>query len=363
MVSIKEGSIRFIHCFDISEEIRMEKLATLLGSKVKSFAIHTRRLKPEYMQFKTPPILASVGKISKTFHKWKFTANVFAKIYQFGVVSIIFEIPFAGDFKELQQLGAAAEKENIFKNEATVLLESIRKDLEPFLIEPEKKVDYAESFTIFGVRKLSKKLNAQQLMKQHWKEIAGVVRQEDKELSLQELEGAVKRNFSYYPTDLVVIDWNGAFVFDEEECFEVYDIVEFSVVQLLELRAYDTFLDEVLDEAYDDLETIKGRLPVSPFSKTLNTLLYVRLEVTEIMEKVENSLKLIGDPYLAKLYTIAAQSFYLEQWQNSVRKKLHVLESTYTSIFEKVQETRMLILEALIVLLFVLDIITYFTLF
>jgi hypothetical protein len=127
---------------------------------------------------------------------------------------------------------------------------------------------------------------------------------------------------------------------------------------LLELRTYDALLDRVLDRAYDDLEKKPSLLTLRPFSSSpiIDYLSEMKLDVSEVIEKVTNSLKLIGDPYLARVYTVAATRFGLAAWQASVHQKLATVESLYELLYERTQARQLLVLELLIVVLFVLDI-------
>jgi hypothetical protein len=44
-------------------------------------------------------------------------------------------------------------------------------------------------------------------------------------------------------------------------------------------------------------------MTLRPFATIIDYLSEVKLDVSEVIEKVTNSLKLIGDPYLARVYT------------------------------------------------------------
>lgn len=357
---IREGYVYFYFCYDIAEEIRIEKLEKVLGNQPHKFVLSGKRLLPEYMQYRVPPLAADLGKASVHFDKQQVDADVSVKIYDFGAVAFRFQIPFKGTLEELKHFGAKAEKESIFELQSEEFLARLKKEINEFLVEPEKRIDTVETYTIFTIKHFTENITAEVLKAKYFPQIAGIVRQEEGTLSSEEMKDTVKDNFSYNTHDLTVVDWNGTLIYDIENSQDTLDIVEYAVVQLLELRTYDNYLDTVLERAYYDLEKSKRRWqPLRPYTSILDTLLYVRLEITEVIDKVENSLKLIGDPFLAKIYTIASNSFHLDRWQSSVRKKLNVLETTYTSLADSIQNSRMIILEVLIVLLFIVDIIMY----
>jgi uncharacterized Rmd1/YagE family protein len=64
-----------------------------------------------------------------------------------------------------------------------------------------------------------------------------------------------------------------------------------------------------------------------------------------------------GDIYLAKLHTRTAERLGLRAWEESVQRKLDVLELRYSLLIERVRTARSELLETTIVLLIVLEIV------
>ena len=126
-------------------------------------------------------------------------------------------------------------------------------------------------------------------------------------MSESELKTTIENSLSYYKNDLIIVDWNSAFVYDTSKDFEVLDVIEFALIQSLELRVYDNYLDVIIQKAYGDLGKEKT-LFMLRYRNKLNNLLYIKLEITEVVDKVENSLKLVGEPFLAKIYSLAAKN-------------------------------------------------------
>ena len=59
------------------------------------------------------------------------------------------------------------------------------------------------------------------------------------ELSVAERQDVTQRHFSYGEDDLVVVDWNAAFVYEPSGSRDIPDILEIANAQLLEFRYYD----------------------------------------------------------------------------------------------------------------------------
>ncbi len=76
-----------------------------------------------------------------------------------------------------------------------------------------------------------------------------------------------------------------------------------------------------------------------------------------LFESVNNALKLLGDQYMARVYTNAAKRFHLADWDASILRKLSTLESIYDKITERVASQRMELLEWIIIVLIALSIV------
>ena len=69
-----------------------------------------------------------------------------------------------------------------------------------------------------------------------------------------------------------------------------------------------------------------------------------------------NTLKLLGDQYLARVYRLASQRFHLEAWDASILRKLQTLENIYGKMSDRAGTRRMEVLEWIIIALIALSI-------
>ncbi len=79
-------------------------------------------------------------------------------------------------------------------------------------------------------------------------------------------------------------------------------------------------------------------------------------DVTEIVERVDNALKVTEDVYLARVYSAALDIFRGRAWRNGIDRKLEILHSTYAMLNDEAQSARMEALELAIVVLIVVEI-------
>lgn len=348
MLKIEEGTIMSYWCFDVGNEIRIEEIEKVLGKKAEKVFLTYERLAPQYIQYKTPPLFLRMGKEKINNKEW----DIDVKIYDFGVITIRPWTSIKGTTKEITRLLNLSEAE-LKKKVFSILnkiLEEIKNQIEKPTIEVERNFS---NYNVFFVQKFERAWKPHELIKKFNEDIAHFLRYENKKLSEQEIKDVLKSPLSYYYDDLTIIDFYSAFVYDPRKNYDVPDVLEYAIIELTELRAYDNFLDEVLEMTYDELS--KKRFFAG--GAIMNKLAQVKLEVSEVKEKVENFLKLIDDSYLGKIYVAANNRFYLEKWKSSVKEKLELLESLYTKGWERLQTKRMVIFEAAIVILFILDII------
>ena len=137
---------------------------------------------------------------------------------------------------------------------------------------------------------------------------------------------------------------------------EVLYIMELANLQLAELEAYDRLLDEATDRAYRDVgdRRFKGR------RQTLRDLAELRIDMSRLQDELSNITKFFGDWHTARVYQSVAGRFHLPEWHAVIDQKLKTLDELYQILQQDQNNRWMLILEATIVLLFIIDLIIIF---
>lgn len=357
---IKNGAVMIYYCFDIANEIHLDRVETVFGKKPKESKLDFSRITPSYVQYRAPPLLVKLGE--KNINNKKFVVE--AKIYDFGVVSIRFWTPVSGSMDMLKKITSSFSMENWLEKEARNYLEKLKCEIETAIDKHHTIVkEFAEDYIIVEVNKFNIPVTAKELVENHRQEIGQMLRCEKTELDESQIADSLKQPLSYSKKDLVLIDWNAAFIYDTKHNYDVIDIIEYAVIELLELRTYDSVLDAVLDKAYTDVLKKKKGFSLSPYSKTMDYLVEVKLEISDIIEKVENSLKLVGDIYLAKVYAVTAERFYHEKWRKSVEKKMETVEHIYSTTTGRMWDRKLLLVEIFMTLFFVLWFVTELAIF
>src|SRR5256884_9234577 len=71
----------------------------------------------------------------------------------------------------------------------------------------------------------------------------------------------------------------------------------------------------------------------------------LQLDGAILFEQVTNALKLVGDQYLARVYSLASRRFHLGEWDASITRKLQTIDSIYAKMADRTAGRRMEILE------------------
>src|SRR5262249_12271432 len=135
-------------------------------------------------------------------------------------------------------------------------------------------------------------------------DLAPLLSGERRELSADARRDLLRRRFSYYEDDLVVLTWDRAFIYEPRGDTDVDDVIEVANAQLLELRYYDELLDDELPRMYDNVEQARrawNLMAPRHFARLAHRLYTLVAEVTELTEKVDNALQVIEDVYLARV--------------------------------------------------------------
>jgi len=92
-------------------------------------------------------------------------------------------------------------------------------------------------------------------------------------------------------------------------------------------------------------------------AEKLNAL---RLEVMDLTERTDNALKFVSDMFYARAFRMAATRVGVGDYRVIVEDKLKTAGELYEYMVSKYRDARMFVLEALIVLILIIDLIFLF---
>ncbi len=191
---------------------------------------------------------------------------------------------------------------------------------------------------------------------QYGSEIASFLKSEKMPLDEQEVEHTLSAQIKYANNDLVIVDWDGAFVFDPKgEYDSIVELLQIANLQLLRYRILDSELDERIKRIGKVMQAQTGQVTIfknKELEQAFKEVIAVRARSISEFEALDREIKLIGEWYPARLYDLAARKMKFDGWKSSIKEKLDSLEDVYSIISENFSMSRTHFLEFIQILLF-----------
>ena len=346
-----QGSVLVLIQFDVCEEINLDALRNIFGARRQETSF--KHPAPGYVRFQRPPVVEPVEPLILESGE---RLDVQIKYYDYGVLSVVLELPFSGDWDTLVRLASRWVWDTDFTSFAQKIVKQKIERARPALVKLYDSWLH-EDYFVFHVRDVAGNPSAAELLATQGGRIAQIVRGENVPLSDGEQQEIMQSKISYYPNDLAVISWNAAFLYDTSSGAEtVIQLLEYANSQLLEFRHYDELLTRELQSVYDFMENgsmgITARWRTAKRASRLHTVL---LDVGELTERADNAIKFLSDMFSARLYKVAAQKIGVTDYKNLVNEKVHTAEELYRFMVDQFHQGRAFVLEVLVVVILVIE--------
>ena len=348
------GSILLYRLYDVAWDIDLAAVEERIRDS-KRQGIDRKRFSKSF-EFTNPPLSLTLKTFEKKLHGDLFHVNAYGKAYEYGVLSIIFEVPVHGiEIDEFQAL--SKNLEDFFK-------EDFRKELNGLIdvlgdaLHQVCPLRFEEDYTVYYLKQLRPETASRELFEVC--DIGNLLLYEEGESppSQATREELVSASFSYSDSDLVVLSWDKALVLEPSGSMDVPDLLEFANAQLLELRVYDDMLDRELDLMNTRL--IKQASPsvwkIKRYEELASKVMLTITDLTNITEKIDNSIKVTEDVYYARIYSSALSLFKVHQWAESIERKINIASRIYDMLYRMIYNKRTELLEVVIVILIAFEI-------
>ena len=349
------GSVLVLIQFDVCEEINLDALRDIFGARRQEASF--KHPAPGYVRFERAPVVEPVEPLILESGE---RLDVQMKYYDYGVLSVVFELPFSGDWDTLVRLASRWVWDTDFTSFAQKIVKQKIERARPALVKLYDSWLH-EDYFVFHVRDIAGNPSAAELLSTQGGRIAQIVRGENVPLSDGEQQEIMQSKISYYPNDLAVISWNGAFLYDSAAGAEtVIQLLEYANSQLLEFRHYDELLTRELKSVYDFMDKGSGIWARWRTARRASRLHTVLLDVDELTERADNAIKFLSDMFSARLYKVAASKIGVTDYKNLVNQKVHTAEELYRFMVEQFHQSRAFVLELMVVIILIIDLIWLF---
>jgi hypothetical protein len=355
------GGIVVYRLYDVGYELDLEQAARLREGQATGRTRPTRS-EGRALVIAQPPLILALGPAALPGGGSGLPAELTACCFDFGVISLRLRVPVPEDtpWRDLLRLVRGLERTDL----AGVFgpaLSQLTSQLQPAITRPGI-APVAEEYTICRLNGLVRPDGAAVPPSALDDGALGeLLLGEPRTLTEEARRHLLSRRFSYTDQDLTVLSWEAALVVEPVQADQdVEFLLEFANAQLLELRVYDAYLDAELPQLYDRASLARrgpAALLVRRFEHVLAGLHTLVADTTEVVERVENGLKVTNDVYLARIYHAALALFREDAWRLGLARKLGIFRDTYSMLNDEAQTARGNVLEVIIILLIVIEVV------
>ncbi len=373
-LNIQKGSVDIYYVFEVGEAIKLNTASTFIEQDTRRQISSRKGASDKYFGYDPAPITCFEVTEGFSYGEFSTDRSLELTLFDFGVILARYRITFleGTELKDLIPLSMSIGEDHRAQLEARSRVEALIDKIRPAVLNPEIE-DISQGYLIFGIESFSSSsnLNISSLVDEHSGVISQILRQEKFELSTDVISDSMKFRFSYTPNDITVIDWDAAIRFGSENR-DVFGVIEFALVQLLEMMYLDEKIDDQHDSAYEAFSSKStkqatssflypfyglSRLLSQDFKTTEAELAQLTVDSTNLAMNVTNAINLIGEPTLVRVYELASERFRLRELELNIEKKIRVLEGIYQKYTDRADAKRGVLLEVIIILLISFEVI------
>lgn len=346
------GKLKIFRIFDIAHEVNFDEAQQKL-ERLGPTSKYTLKKPSKDFLFGDPPIVLSLGAAKLG----EIEVQVSIKIWSYGAVSfsLTLDCDVKSDKKDYVSWLAFwfnnTDVDSFCESKLNELIQALGKSL-----KKPKVWDQTEEYSVFMA-------NPSFQSREFWEEENFVFQflSMEKEVSLSpEMIQPIKDcSLSYSSQDLAIIDWDNAFVLSSDDAEDICDVIELANVQLLELRFFDDLLDKKLSGLYRQVVERKPTIFNSTISLLAQDASQLYIETSEVVERIENSLKVVGDIYFARLYRLSLKRLQVPQWQGTVDQKLNNLLDVSQMYMGELHTKRSHLMEIIIIILITIEVVPF----
>lgn len=341
-------SIIVYRLFDIADEINLDHVQALWAARNKiASRLRLERVSPNAIAFKNPPVTVELGSHEVELNNTTLLAEISARIYDIGVISVIVNFELAEDITYNEYLDLAIATESMPEDKILEFVNLVSSTINQALTNP-REPEFEEDFVVYYLEE----------WKRDW-DIVPLLLKDRSPISKQTREDTLKNCLSY-ADDVAYLTWDAALIYDPSGSMSIPDLLEFANAQFLELRYYNDLLEKEIDAMYDDIgqaNTNSGSKKLRHYRRIRSRLWEATADVSDLTGHIDNSLRVTEDVFYARVYSLYIRLLRADSWRQSIEEKLSIIQRTYSSLDEEVMSRRSELLGFIIITLLAINII------
>lgn len=358
-IKIQKGRILIYRVFDIGEEIDLEKAEKILSENPTTRSkFKLKKFNQNAVIVSNDPLSIGLSTCQFTFQNQVYHFELSAKVWEFGTVSLTYEwtIPKGTTIAELRSHSIAIFDEDEIDNHARMKAREVALQIKDSMGKVSEW-DVNEDYQLYFIESFEENISDANIILENEDMASLILLDENTDFATSTTQRIYDSKLQYYKNDLAILDWNSGIVVEPTGSMDIPDVVEFALNQLLEMRYYDDLLDKKLKEIYSAIELKELSIFSSRYYDIALEAGQKYIEIAEIVENVENSLKAIGDVYHSVVYRTCSQKFRFKDWQSNIDNKLDNLADISKMLLENINNRRSHLLELIVIFLIGLELI------
>lgn len=339
------GNLYIFHAFDIGDEINLDAVSDAEHIITRSYTV------PKFFKNYHVPLEIDLP------HPHSSYGCQSVRLHNFGTISLTYKVPFESTLDELRKNIEAID--NKFQEQSVIDAGNVFKAIKEFS-KGGKFFLTKSSYLVIQVDPVPQQIDTLEFKKTYGNSIVSMLRFEKETLAEYQKTAILDSSIGYFKGDLIIVDIEAAFVYDPDYQ-EILYLFEFANIQALELRFFDRMLDKKLNLIYEERF---GKVPWSsylPFvdinrKGPLDELSKLKVDIQVIIERMESSIKLVGEPYFSEIYEQLVDNLDLAGWRNAINQKLEIASDIQAVIQHKIDAIRSEMLEVLIIILIFIEV-------
>lgn len=353
---IKEfsGHLIIYRLFDVAQGIDLELARQKLGQS-EYFKLGK---KTKNILIQEAPVAFALEQIEYNLQDKKLKLTISGKIWAFGALSLSLKVDLERPYshQELTSLAWALEHDSGLHSLALQKAENVISVLGNAAIGIKLWNDY-EDYIIYLKQSDSSEDIIKVLDDPYFYNLIVIG---PGEVLSQQVVAPIRSGFMQYEQkDLLVIDWNSSYICSPGDAQDIADVIEFSLCQLLELRFYDELLDKQLNHLYNSIKSASESVLSRKFEIIVKNAGRLYVEVSEVVERIENGIKVTGDVYYAKVFRTACARLRVDEWKSSIDQKLKNLVDISEIYHNENNTKKSHLLELVIIFLIAVEVVPF----
>ncbi len=313
---IEEGSITLLKLYDVAEEIRLDAIPSDIFAGKLPVRQRLVRVDTNSIELVRPPVAVDLGPRAWETACGRLMLDIAAHFFDMGVMGLAVRIATNNmEIEDFAHLALGLHREAEVERQMAWEIRHILEGVSQALINPHATLDFEEEFTFYVIQRTDTPLSREILRTNPL--LVSMLHGASRPVSAQQIALTLENSFSFYDAeDLVVLNYDNALVVDREDCGDVLLLVEYAVVQVLEMRYYDNLLTKKLQELHDDVDR-KRSFFEALFSRRWSALsrrgMKLLLETRLMTDHLTSAVQVTEDVYYAQIYSRALRIFDTRQ--------------------------------------------------